>query len=195
MDKRVIGIAGYSGSGKSTLAKIVSEKYALALVDVDLLAKDIMQRDVSIINEIEKQFGGDIISSKGINFGALGEKAFSSRENIIKLNSIVHPTLIRELKNCIEVKKSDGVIIDAALISYWGIEDWFDTLYWVKLSRELRFERVKERVSGLSDAELERRLDIQESLFNEPSLPWKTINNQSSVKDLYSAFLSLEENL
>lgn len=190
---KIIGIAGYSGSGKSTLAKIVAERHNYQLIDVDALAKEIMSESINIRQDLQKAFGADVFHKGRINFCYLGEKAFKNRNSILTLNSIVHPILIDELKKHIDNGSKDGIIIDAALISYWKIEEWFDFLIWVRLSREKRLNRIENRVKDIQREELEKRFIIQESLFSEPSGKWNTIENSSDIEDLYIKFLDLKE--
>lgn len=194
MNKRVIGIAGYSGSGKSTLSEIISKRKNYFLINVDSLAKEIMENSSSIIIKLKESFGEDICVSGKIDFSALGTIAFSDRKSLLTLNSIVHPSLLKELKNQIDKQSQGGVVVDAALISYWEIESWFDSLYWVKLSREERLGRIIRRVKNLSLEELNKRFEIQETLFEEPSGIWKIIDNSSDIEGFYNRFLDLEEN-
>lgn len=191
---KIIGIAGYSGSGKSTLAKIVAERQSYSLIDVDSFAKEIMSGNIHIKKDLERIFGPGVVSDNLIDFKLLGEKAFKSKESILSLNSIVHPFLIKKLKQCIDEKSNNGIIIDAALISYWRVEEWFDSLIWVSLDRVKRLDRTIERVKEISYNELEKRFSIQESLFSEPVGRWHKIENSSDIENLYNRFMNLEEN-
>lgn len=192
---RVIGIAGYSGSGKSTLAKLIADRNRLKLIDVDLLAKEVMQREQSIIVSLSENFGEGVIANNGIDFSILGKKVFNNKDAILKLNSIVHPVLLKILKEEIDKESEFGVVVDAALISYWEIEDWFNSLYWVHLSKDLRLFRIKKRVPNLLEEDIKQRFEIQESLFNEPENGWQILNNNLDIEVLYQRYLDLEEKL
>lgn len=193
-NRQIIGIAGYSGSGKSTLARLIADRLSYSLLDVDLFAKDIMIKSSSIKKALIESFGQNILNGNDINFKVLGELAFRDWDSILRLNSVVHPILLEKLKIDIDKNESERIVVDAALISYWGIEGWFDSLYWIHLDKDIRIQRISERVKDLSLEELNRRFDIQESLFSEPSDKWRILENSLDIESLYSRFISLEEN-
>ncbi len=70
-----------------------------------------------------------------------------------KLDRIVHPPLLRRLRVGIqEALREDEdrpVVVDAALIVEWGIEDWFDTVVAVRTPERMQIERLVRR-NGLS---------------------------------------------
>ncbi len=193
-NRHIIGIAGYSGCGKSTLARLIADKLNFSLIDVDVLAKEVMNNSSEIKKELEENFGNNVLDGNVINFKILGEIVFHKKDSILKLNSIVHPKLLEELKKKIDSDKSGRIVVDAALISYWKIEKWFNTLYWIHLNKDIRIQRIKERVKDLSIMELHRRFEIQESLFPEPTGEWNILENSSDIERLYSGFICLEEN-
>ena len=51
------------------------------------------------------------------------------------------------------------VVVDAALIPYWGIEDWFDYVIWVDAAWEVRLDRMKKR--GYNEADIVQRERMQ----------------------------------
>jgi dephospho-CoA kinase len=128
-----IGIAGYMGAGKSTCIHLLSKENTV-LIDADSQAKWLMENDQSIKNALFMQFGDDIKENDAVDFKKLGKIAFSSLVQLQKLNKIVHPPLVAHLYSLIVKEgyenKIEQIILDAALIPLWHIENWFDFLLW-----------------------------------------------------------------
>lgn len=177
-----IGIAGYMGSGKSTCVTYLSQGEGV-VVDADAIAKEMMNSDAEIKSKLVEHFGIGILSDETINYTVLGNIAFSSLENLTRLNAIVHPQLLKRLQSIITNIKAPLVICDAALIPYWRIEEWFDVLLWIHASREIRFERLLQK-GGISSEDLKSRIVFQEALFSTPTAArWISISNEGTREE------------
>ena len=180
-----VGIAGYMGSGKSTCARYIASKIDSTLVDVDREAKRLLQDSADIQKQIQEAFGADSCRNHKPRFDILGKRAFKSLHELEKLNAIVHPPLLDRLRGMLDSYSGGGIIVDAALISFWQIESWFDIVVWVDADREERMERVANSVA-LSRPEIAARMDIQERLVPYPrSNRWYNVYNNGKIKDLF----------
>ena len=115
---KIIGITGATGSGKSTLTKHIAQK-GIPVIDADLLARTVVQKDSICLQSIVAVFGKDILHNDGtLDRKALARKAFSAKEETEKLNSIVHPFIIMETLKQIDVlrKKHNVILLDAPLL-------------------------------------------------------------------------------
>ncbi len=119
----VIGIVGKTASGKSTagayiesLAKSLSK--SILVIDVDSLAKSIYCKNNSILKDLRACFGDDIFCEDGtIKYEILANKVFSQRCELEKLNKLMFPLIISEVKGFINKNMSkDFIIIDAAIL-------------------------------------------------------------------------------
>ena len=181
-----IGVAGYMGAGKSECARLICTEGGV-VIDADAEAKGLMNRDAAIRQRLVAAFGDEVISGRGVNFGALGRGAFESRGCLERLNWIVHPPLLEHLAGLVHEDGEHRRILDAALIPYWGIEHWFDLLVWVSCSGEIRKQRMGNK-ANLSRAAIERRMALQEKLMSAPSAgPWIRVANEGSLADLKAA--------
>lgn len=177
-----IGVAGYMGSGKSTCAEHLIEGGGI-VIDADSIAKDVMDSSPKIKKSLLENFGSGVVSKDRIVFDVLGEGVFRSMQNLRNLNSIVHPLLLKELHSKFKDCGNRLCILDAALIPYWKIEDWFDKVYWIKASEAIRFQRIVEKYSITSE-ELNKRIKLQRELFPEPyGEEWVTIPNEGTVSE------------
>ena len=173
-----IGVAGVMGAGKSTVSRYFAE-HGFTIIDADSRAKALMNSDCALIDTLAQTFGSQVRGEQGLDFRNLGARAFSSVSHLRQLNNVVHPTLLNTLRR--EVDSYKRCVLDAALIPLWGIESWFDELIWVRADAAIRRERLK-KVTGLSSAEIVRRMMIQEELFCEPNgNSWVVLVNDDSV--------------
>lgn len=178
-----IGVAGYMGSGKSTCAGFLSGRGG-TVIDADSFAKNMMNSSAAIKKSLSENFGKEVVSGDRIEFSVLGEIVFRSLENLVRLNSIVHPPLLEQLHREITECDRKLCILDAALIPYWHIEEWFDRVYWIQASEDIRLKRLIDKTS-LSPEKLKKRLRLQKDLFNEPSgSMWITISNEGTAREI-----------
>lgn len=185
MIRKRIGIAGYMGSGKTTCSKIVAS-YGFALIDVDHEAKLLMERERTMQAALQATFGPQVVTADGVDFSALGKVVFASVDRLVQLNTIVHPPLLQQLKSILEMQgKKSAVVMDAALLPLWQLENWFDMCLWVTASAPQRLQRLLARDRCLSEAVVQQRMKLQEQTLVPPSNQlWRYIENESDVAAL-----------
>ena len=157
----LIGLTGLIGSGKSEVARLF-EKNGAFVISADKIGKDVVENNSSILGKLVKTFGQEILSKSGkLNRKRLGRIAFSSEENTEKLNKVVHPALLKEMSKQVKnaKKKYDIVIIDAALLVYWGWDKKVDKTILVDTTRLRRTQRLKSR--GFTDSDVRARTKSQ----------------------------------
>lgn len=178
-----IGIAGYMGAGKTTVARLLAPA---VIIDADREAKTLMTTDRSIRRELVEAFGGSIIEKDDVSFNALGQIVFGSRENLLRLNAIVHPPLVRRLRRMLlQEHDREDCVLDAALLPLWNIESLFDTCIWVHAPFETRLERLQRTRTDLSEQTLRDRMRMQEESLPVPHDPaWRNILNEGSAEGL-----------
>lgn len=183
MMKRWVGIAGYMGSGKSVVAAAMVS-HGFSVIDADDRAKRCIRGSPLIQESICSRFGADIVGCNGVRFDLLGERVFASSQSLRDYNALVHPAIVADLSDLLHDQSNENVVLDAALIPYWGIEGWFSTCLWIDASAEVRVNRLRQRTS-LSLESLRERMALQQSLFAPPEgRRWTMIDNQGSLQDL-----------
>ncbi len=146
--KKLVGLTGKTGAGKSTVSAYLKEKGAY-IIDGDVVAREILEIDKSILPELCETFGWEIINDDGrtLNRKALAKKAFSSPENTALLNSIMHPAINSEIRKQVEKAflQYDTVVVDAAAIIESGFADECNILLVVHAPENVRKERIIKR--------------------------------------------------
>jgi len=159
----VIGLTGGIASGKSTVSAKLKELGA-AVIDADLLARDVVRKGEIAYNKIVQCFGADILLPNGdINRKKLGNIVFSDKEKLALLNSITHPEIINRMKERIQELKAEGakvIVVDAAILIEMGLHKYVDSVWVLSVDRETQLKRLVER-DKFNYREAENRVNSQ----------------------------------
>ncbi|MBD3234636.1 MAG: dephospho-CoA kinase [candidate division Zixibacteria bacterium] len=189
----VVGLTGCPGAGKSVVAGIFRDLGA-AIESGDDIGREVVETNESIRNELADTFGEDVLDEEGnLLRRKVARIAFSSNSNLQKLNRIVHPYLLLELKKRIDNHRENDpdklLVVDAALIFEWGIADWFDKTITVYADYWLRLKRLQS--SGLTEREAVDRTESQIEQDEKIKRADYTIENNRMLKDLEQAVKKL----
>ena len=159
----VIGLTGGIASGKSTVSAKLKELGA-AVIDADLLARDVVRKGEIAYNKIVQCFGEDILLPGGdIDRKKLGNIVFSDKEKLALLNSITHPEIIKRMKERIQELKAEGarvIVVDAAILIEMGLHKYVDSVWVLSVDRETQMKRLVER-DKFNYREAENRINSQ----------------------------------
>lgn len=134
----VVGLTGGIASGKTSVSNLLkSPQYHVPLVDLDVLAREVVEPGTSTLNKIRAAFGDDVITSGGaLDRPALGRIIFNDEKQRKKLNAIIHPAIRRRLawilfRHWISGEKL--VVVDAPLLieaGLWRFAGKIVLVYW-----------------------------------------------------------------
>jgi len=110
----LVGITGGIGSGKSTISKIFMS-LGIPVFNSDAVAKNSINTDKEVINQITKQFGAIYIDGK-IDAVKLAQFVFNDKNALDKLNQIVHPKVRDAFKSWVDENSSSPLLIQEAAI-------------------------------------------------------------------------------
>lgn len=159
----IVGLTGQTGAGKSTVAAKLCEK-GLYIIDGDIAAREIMAPGSPVLKMLAAEFGDDILNQDGsLNRKLLASRAFTNRENTLKLNGITHPVItghvVQKIKEA-EKRGERAAVIDAAALLESGIAPLCDMIAVVTAPEEVRLSRIMQR-DGLSRSEALKRISAQ----------------------------------
>jgi len=113
----VLGLTGGIASGKSTVARLFQDLGA-EVVDSDALARDAVAPGEPALQEIREAFGPRAIREDGsLDRAWLGAQVFASEEARRRLNAIVHPVVIRGLRERIDAFRARSGDRPAVLVA------------------------------------------------------------------------------
>ena len=182
-----IGLTGGIGTGKSTASKIL-EKLSAYIFDADKEAKKYICAMETIKSELISEFGTDIMTGDGnVDNNKLARVAFQDQDHQLRLNTIVHPYVFKEIdKNFdreLDSGKHDIFVVDAALIYESGADTHMDYVIVITALIKTRMERALARET-LSREEILKRMDLQWSEEEKVALADFVIHNDGPEKEL-----------
>ena len=186
-NKLVIGLTGGSGCGKSIVSKAASD-LGFVHIDTDKLGHDVILKPNKAYYNLVEEFGDVILDANGeINRKKLGNIVFSDAEKLNKLNSIVHPAIVKKTIEAL----GDYSIIDGAVIHQTPeILDICDYLITVTNSDERRIKFICER-DGIDAESAIKRIKSQPNNEFYESFADIVINSDSDVNDLYNKSIEI----
>ncbi|MCH7690433.1 MAG: dephospho-CoA kinase [candidate division Zixibacteria bacterium] len=177
----LIGITGQIGAGKTTAANILKAMGAV-VIDADKIGRKVVETNPKLIQKLARAFGPQILTPMGnLRRKKTAELAFSSEKNRKLLNSLVHPYLLRELKKQIKrnLDKNKVIVIDAALLLDWKLDNVVDLTLVIGCSKEKRMTRLLKK--GLSKSDALARMKSQLPFRDYQKRADKVILNSSTA--------------
>ena len=184
---KVIAVTGGIGSGQSTVCSLF-QNLGCKVIDVDIKAKQIIQKDVLLQKDLKKAFGSEIFFKDGsLNRKQLAHLAFRDEVKTLELNKIIHPRMVAEVIEEMETARFSQryplIIVDAALIYEISIEKMFDAVIVVFANLNDRIKRVMER-DDIKRAEVLARVNRQIPLEEKKAWADYVIDNNGATEDL-----------
>ncbi|MBU0615586.1 MAG: dephospho-CoA kinase [Nanoarchaeota archaeon] len=162
----IIGVTGTFGSGKS----LVAGSIGFNVIDVDRIGHKVLEIKK---DELAQAFGKEILVKGKVSRRRLGRIVFSNSIKLKKLNSIVHPQLILEVKQ----KAKDNCVIDAALLCQLGLDKLCDKTILVKANKKIQIERLLNK--GYSKTQIENVIAEQETALGKLKADLIVHNNKT----------------
>ncbi|MGB9856564.1 MAG: dephospho-CoA kinase [Dictyoglomaceae bacterium] len=178
----ILGITGGIATGKSLVVKILRDLGA-CVISADEIVHFLLSQSY-YLNKIRKFFGNEVFDGEILNRKKLGRIIFSSEEKREKLNNLLHPPVLKIMKEEIEKNKEKKGILafEVPLLFEVGIEDWFDEIWVVYAPLEKQLERLMKR-DNISYEEAINRIKAQISLEEKIKRADYVIDNSKDIED------------
>ncbi len=181
-----IGLTGGIGTGKSLAASILRE-LGYPVVDADQLAHKSLDRGSESYNEIVNVFGNKILSPDlSIDRKRLGKIVFSNKQDLTKLENIIHPNvqkLANEERRNYEADGHNIAFYDVPLLFEKELQPKFDKTLLIYAPQPMQKERIIKRDS-LSELEVEKRIAAQIPIEEKREMADLIIENVGSIAEL-----------
>lgn len=156
-----VAVCGGIGSGKSTVCKMFAER-GVALYDSDSRAKVLMNESEELRAALIAEFGEECYADGVLNRSYLAGKVFGSEEQLVKLNSIVHPAVKEDFLRWADEQEGEYCILESAILFESGFDKLVDKTVAVLAPKPLRVMRAMERDGATKEA-VEARVKAQMS--------------------------------
>ena len=198
---RVIGLTGGIACGKSTVSRWLQSQPDCAVIDGDLLSRELTQRGGAALPDLRAAFGEEIFGPEGtLNRRRLGRLVFGNDEARKILDRVMAPHLQRLTHARLEEAKRQGFalcFLDYPLLFEKGYDSLCDSVWCVFLPREIQLARLMAR-DGCAREEAEARMNAVLSSEEKAARSDTVIDNSGDVSftlSLLPALLAKERAL
>lgn len=178
-----IGLTGGIASGKTTVANMFAE-LGIALVDTDIIARDVVEPGQPALDEIREVFGDRVIDPAGrLDRRALRKLVFADAGRRRQLENILHPRIREEAERQSVAAQPPYHIVVVPLLADSPMKNTMDRILVVDCDESVQMERLLAR-----DAETEtqaRRIIASQADRNARlAIADDVISNNGSLDDL-----------
>ncbi|HUV01128.1 MAG TPA: dephospho-CoA kinase [Bacteroidales bacterium] len=187
-----LGVTGGIGSGKTSVCRVFSV-LGIPVFTADIEAKDIMDNDREIIQNLNSIAGKDLYPEGRLDREELAKLIFNDQDLLHKVNSLVHPLIFGNFLQWVEKQNAPYVIMEAAILFESGGSEYVDKVVTVVAPVEERIERIvrgnkltREQVLARIRNQMDDDLKIKQSDF---------VINNSENDMIIPAILDIHEDM
>ena len=178
-----LALSGGIGAGKSTIAQVL-RGLGVYVVDADQLAREVLSPSHPVYEAVLANFGTDLkLPDRSLDRYLLAQRAFSSPESTLLLNSLTHPAISalawERLKSA---PQGSCALYDVPLLTTYEDASLFDVVIMVSAPEEVRVRRLISR--GLSEEDARARIHSQISDSERRKLASIWVENHGNQEDL-----------
>ncbi len=184
----VLGITGISGSGKNEAARFYEQR-RWKVIDVDELAHLLYRPYTHVWKEVVEEFGEGILTKSDIiDRVKLSKIVFNpedpegSRKALKKLDAIMHPALIRHIKEVIHrhYRRQTDIVVVAALHQQLEMKEYCDKIMLIQADPQVCRARAIKK-DGIPPEVYDMRVALQ----REPKNPDFIVQNNSTIEAMF----------
>ena len=189
-----VGVTGKYCAGKSTVAGLLVE-HGYVQIDVDRLGHEAL---ASKAERVVEAFGERVRGDDGdVDRSALGEIVFADRQQLRRLESILHPKMVEmTAARAADIRDdggASGVVINAAILFRMRLHSLCDTVIYVTAPFLSIWRRARER-DGASLFDVLKRLRSQRDVapqYSRPDADIHSVENHGDREKLRSELARL----
>jgi dephospho-CoA kinase len=185
-----VGLTGLWGSGKTTVLEMFRQLGAEVL-DLDEVVHKLLNNE-AIVEKIKDAFGQEVVKDGAIDRRALARRAFSSEQEIKRLEAIIHPEVFRKMLDFLNDVKGIAVV-EVPLLYETSSERHFDRTALVRADEKVRTKRLLEK--GYSLEEISQRLRHQVPEEEKARRADYVIDNSGSIEETRKQVMKIWEDL
>jgi dephospho-CoA kinase len=181
----LLGLTGSIATGKSTVANMLRRRGAV-LIDADQVARKVVEPGSLGLNKIIENFGSEMVTAEGrLDRAKLGELVFNDEEARERLNALLHPLIIEEMKQLTgqSLKKEPHSIViwDVPLLIEENLTQFVEKVIVVYVPEAIQLQRLMKR-NALSEEEARERIAAQLSIEEKKRVADFVIDNSDSLE-------------
>ena len=179
--RTIVGLTGAAASGKSAALNHF-KKLGAFCVSTDGLAKEVLTLRACYIKILRKFGSGVFLKDGSIDRKKLAKEVFSDKSKRKRLESILHPEILKHTFALIKKSNENLIIVEVPLLFEAGLEKCFALTVCVDAPYSLRLKRAETR--GWTSGELRRRSAAQYTAAEKAARADIVIGNGGSLRAL-----------
>jgi len=184
----IIGLTGGIGSGKTTVSNLF-KNLGVQIIDTDVIARELVDNDLSVLAEITDAFGKTILDKNGLlDRNKLAKIVFNQKQKKQQLEKILHPKIRIEVEKAIKVcreklNRPRYIIVVIPLLFETNFHQLIDKILVVVANEENKIKRIIQR-DGRSPEDILSIIKSQVSDSKRISEADDIIENNCDIKEL-----------
>lgn len=177
----LVGLTGGIAAGKSTVAKHWVSRGAIE-IDADMLAREVVSANTPGAEQLLKVFGPNFFDSEGnLDRKKLGALVFESKDDLEKLESIVHPLVRTRTLELLGSAPADAIVIyTVPLLVEANVDLNFDYVVTVEAPESERIKRLVE-YRGFDIQEAKARISNQATPIERAARADSVLNSNQDI--------------
>ncbi|MFZ9963191.1 MAG: dephospho-CoA kinase [Burkholderiales bacterium] len=192
MRKFSVAVTGGIGSGKTSVTNKFHE-LGVAVIDTDLIAHDLTQKNVDVLVEIKNIFGDKVFTGGALSREKLREIVFNNEDLLRSLERVLHPRIRQEVESKLRIVESEYAIVAIPLLLKKADYDFIDRILVIDCEERIQIQRVISR-NGFSEELVRSIMSKQLSRRERNQLADDLIDNNADIDSLYTKIEKLHLN-
>jgi len=185
MNQRLIGLTGGIATGKTTVSDHLRDRYGFPILDADIYAKEAVEVDSPIFQEIVKRYGSAIqLENRALNRTKLGDIIFNSIEEKTWLEAQIHPYVRKRFQELIDSLDNQIIILSIPLLIEANLTHLVSEIWVVYCDVEQQIQRLHQR-NKLTEEQAIARIQNQLPLAEKIARADVVLDNSGGLEYLY----------
>jgi len=193
-----VALTGGIASGKSQVSALL-EGYGCFIVDLDIIAREVVEPGTAGLNELIENFGKAILSNDGtLNRKYLRDELFKKGRNRSLIEQVLHPKILQKMKDAMDACTKGIVIVVVPLLVEKNLWHPFDRAIVVDCEVDNQIKRLMNREhidQSKAEAMLLAQASRRQRLKLNDHLPTDIIENNTKIIDLDEKVANLYQKL
>ena len=193
-----IALTGGIACGKSSVIQVF-KKNAIAIIDLDVIAREVVEPNTQALSELVAHFGNGILNDdQSLDREALRQQLFDNSENQKIIEEILHPKILEKMQMGIEKLNVPLVVVEVPLLVEQKLSNLFDRAIVVdcdeqnQLKRLLKRENIDEK---LAKTMISAQASRKQRLALSKKLPTDILENNSQIFEMEQKAQDLAQKL
>jgi len=193
-----VALTGGIASGKSQVSALL-EGYGCFIVDLDIIAREVVKPGTAGLNELIENFGNSILSNDGtLNRKYLRDELFKKGRNRALIEQVLHPKILEKMKTAMDACTQGIIIVVVPLLVEKNLWHPFDRAIVVDCEVDNQINRLmtREKIDqSKAEAMLLAQASRKQRLQLNNHLPTDIIGNNTKIIDLDEKVANLYQKL